>query len=166
MILTQSRVFTQDCICIMIEKKTQYTAHGRNYDRSKYSYVSESAISANNLLPAPCLRSAPHFYSSFLLLARRALFFPRFRLHVLRLVVFFVNFLISVAFTYFAYLWVRFILNLQNWPTDNTWHTRGTMPQHVEPKTKKGRKMTMVLSVFCENVEDAPGGRLHGCVLP
>ena len=59
-------------------------------------------------------------YSSFLLLARRALFFPRFRLHVLRLAMFFVNFMISFAFTYFAYLWVRFILNLQNWPTDNS----------------------------------------------
>ena len=68
------------------------------------------------------------FNSSFLLLARRALFFPRFRLHVLRLAMFFVNFLILVAFTYFAYLWVRFILNLQDWPMDNTWHARGTMP--------------------------------------
>ena len=76
--------------------------------------------------------------------------------------------LITVAFTYFAYLLIRFILNLQNWPTVNTWHARGIVLSHVEPTkksnrttSKKSRKIAIVYSVLDQNFEVAlRGGQL------
>ena len=80
-----------------------------------------------------------------------------------------ITFSITVAFTYFAYLQIRFTLNDKNCPTDNTWHTCGTVPLHFEPtknqQNKKSSKLAMVCSTFYQNVENAFGDWVHGCVL-
>ena len=52
------------------------------------------------------------------------------------------------------YLLVRFVSHLLPLcPTDNTWHARGTMPSHVEPKTCKKSKArhAMLQSFFFQN---------------
>ena len=77
----------------------------------------------------------------------------------------FATFPVMVAFTY-TYIQIHFISKLQICPMDNTWHTLGTMPSHVEPtKIEKDCKISMVHSFFGQNFEDSLGDWVHDCFL-